>query len=164
MRKPGVHVAALVAVVLLAGCGGVEKKADHRLPDVTLKGLTSTSPATSLRKLRGPAVVNLWANWCKPCRREMPIYQEFHVKHPEVDVLGVDWRDPNRESALKFAAATGVTYPLVVDPEGSLVKARGLPSLILLDAKGRIAYQAYVEIKSRKQLEDLVRKHLGADL
>jgi cytochrome c biogenesis protein CcmG/thiol:disulfide interchange protein DsbE len=165
VRRLVALVAGLVAVLLLAGCGGAEKpRAVDRLPDVTLQGLTGASKPTNLRDLRGPMVVNLWANWCRPCRREMPIYERFHRAHPGVGVLGVDWRDPNHDSALQFAAATGVTYPLVVDPEGSKVRARVLPTLILVDAKGRIAYQAYVEIKSQKQLEDLVRRHLGVDL
>jgi cytochrome c biogenesis protein CcmG, thiol:disulfide interchange protein DsbE len=161
VRRLALLVAALL---LLAGCGGAGIPKATRLPDVTLKGLTSTSRATNLRDLRGPMVVNLWANWCQPCRREMPIYQKFHTAHPGVQVLGVNWRDPARDKALAVARETGVTYPLVVDKDGSVLEARGLPKLIMIDAKGRIAYQAYVEITSRKQLEDLVHTHLGVHL
>ena len=163
---PGIRrlILALATMLLLAGCGGTQQQATvNRLPDATLQGLTSATKPTDLRDLRGPMVVNLWANWCRPCRREMPIYQKFHTAHPGVKVLGINWRDPARDKALAVARQTRVTYPLVVDT-GDVVPGRALPKLILLDAKGRIAYQAYVEIKSRKQLEDLVHTHLGAGL
>ncbi|MDQ6640893.1 MAG: hypothetical protein M3Y66_00145, partial [Actinomycetota bacterium] len=80
-----------------------------------------------------------------------------------VKVIGVDWQDPARSKALGVVAQTKVTYPIVVD-DGSVLRAQGLPKLILLDKKGQIAYQAYVKITSLAQLEGLVRTHLGVSL
>lgn len=157
-------VAVLLAAPILAGCGGAEAQTKvTRFPDASLSGLRDSDKPVNLRGLRGPMVVNLWANWCTPCRREMPLYEKFHTAHAGVKVLGIDWRDPARDKALAVAKETGVTYPLVVDP-GDVVPGKVLPKLILLDDKGHIAYQAYVEIKSLAQLEGLVRKHLGVDL
>jgi hypothetical protein len=56
-----------------------------------------------------------------------------------------------------------VAYPLVVDREPA-IRNKFLPSLILVDAEGRIAFQEYVEITSLAQLEGLVEKHLGVTL
>ncbi|MDQ6641514.1 MAG: TlpA family protein disulfide reductase, partial [Actinomycetota bacterium] len=79
---------AFLVGLLLTSCGGVAAKKETRLPDATLGALRKSDRPAKLRDLRGPMVVNLWANWCKPCRTEMPIYQQFHQKHPAVKVIG----------------------------------------------------------------------------
>ena len=166
MRKAAL---ALLAVALLAtGCSHEAGTSGHaspsdRLPDVSLASLTG-GPAVDLGKLRGPAVVNLWAQWCTPCRRELPIYESFFQRHrTAVSVLGVDWQDTRPDDARSLARKSGVTYPLVADTEPK-IRGRFLPKLVLVDADGRIAYEEYVEIKSLDQLEQLVEKHLGVTL
>jgi cytochrome c biogenesis protein CcmG/thiol:disulfide interchange protein DsbE len=152
-------VVAIVAALLATGCSSTKTQTD-RLPDVTLHGLDG-APAVNLGTLKGPVVVNLWAWWCGPCKRELPLYAEFARKYQgKVAVLGVDFQETKPDQAVKLASSAGVGYPLVVDPDGRL-KAPGLPKLILLDARGKIAYQEYVEIKSLGQLERLVARHLG---
>ncbi len=160
-------VAGLMLVGVLTGCssdaGTPTPGPSDRLPDVSLRSLTG-GPSVDLRSIRGPAVVNLWAQWCVPCKRELPIYQQFYGRHgSEVDVLGVDWQDTQADKARALASRSGVTYPLVVDSEPAF-RARFLPRLVLVDADGRIAFQEYVEIKSLGQLEGLVEKHLGITL
>ncbi|MGN6252187.1 MAG: TlpA family protein disulfide reductase [Marmoricola sp.] len=131
------------------------------LPDVSLPclgGGTAVDPA----RLRGPMVVNLFAQWCHPCRKELPYYQAFSRKHAgHVAVLGVDWQDFQPDLALRLAQQAGVTYPLVADP-AERIRAVGnaLPQLVLLDAGGRVVHQEAVQIKSEQQLEDLVGKYL----
>lgn len=114
-------------------------------------------------RLRGPLVVNLWAQWCGPCRKELPYYQAFHEKYAgTVDVLGIDWTDTRPDLALKLARTTGVTYPLVADPQGKLLSGKkGLPVLILVGADGTVEFQQGILIESLAQLESLVEKHLG---
>ena len=51
-------------------------------------------------------------------------------------MLGIDWRDPARDRAVAFAHETGVTYPLVADTSGEVVRNKVLPRLILVDASG----------------------------
>jgi thiol-disulfide isomerase/thioredoxin len=158
---------ALVAVLVLAltGCAHDRPRgaSSDRLPDVSLASLTG-GPAVDLGSLRGPAVVNLWAQWCKPCRRELPIYESFYQQHHDVvSVLGVDWQDTRPDDARSLARDSGVTYPLVADTEPE-IRGRFLPKLVLIDSQGRIAYQQYVEIKSLGQLEKLVEDHLGVTL
>ena len=156
-------VVAALAVVL-SGCssGGTGQKREEpdRLPDVTLSALTS-GESIDLAALRGPMVVNLWASWCVPCRRELPLYQAYSVKYAgKVDVLGIDFQETRPENAQKLATDSGVEYPLYADPDGEL-RARGLPKVILLDEDGRVAYEQYVEITSVGHLEELVEEHLG---
>jgi thiol-disulfide isomerase/thioredoxin len=154
----------LVVALLLTGCASDPKPArPERLPDVTLASLTG-GPGVALGDLRGPAVVNLWAQWCKPCKRELPIYESFFQRHgAQVSVLGVDWQDVQTDRARALASRAGVTYPLVVDREPA-IRNKFLPQLLLIDAQGRIAYHEYVEITSLAQLERLVEKHLGVSL
>lgn len=157
MRKA--VVAALAAALLLSGCSSTKTPSD-RLPAVTLSGLDG-APAVDLGTLKGPAVVNLWAWWCGPCKRELPLYAAFARKYrSRVSVLGIDFQETRPDQAVRLAKSSGVGYPLVVDPDGRL-KAPGLPKLILVGSDGRIAYQEYVEIRSLSQLERLVEKHLG---
>ena len=125
-----------------------------------LGGGPGVDPAT----LRGPLVVNLWASWCGPCRQEMPILQSFHEEYADrVPVLGIDYEDPQTVAALELVQKTGVTYPLLADPQATFA-LRGLPYLALVDKDGKVVHREYVELKSKDQLVDLVNEHLGADL
>ena len=66
------------------------------LPAVTLPCLGG-GPSVRLDSLRGPLVVNLFAQWCGPCRSEMPYYEELHQKaRGTLDVVGVDYLDTTR--------------------------------------------------------------------
>ena len=116
-----------------------------------------------MARLRGPMVVNLFAQWCPPCREELPYYQAFAKKYAgKVGVLGVDWSDTRPGLALELAKQSGVTYPLVADPDQQLrAIGNGLPQLILLDRAGTVVYQRGIQIHSTHQLEQLVREHLG---
>ncbi|GGF49409.1 hypothetical protein GCM10011519_24200 [Marmoricola endophyticus] len=166
MRRATAALLALVLATALAACGSTAPKPEStRLPSATLQPLGPGGQAVRTGDLRGPMVINLWAQWCGPCKDELPKYEAFHRAHPQLPVLGVDWFDPQPARARALAEKVGLTYPLVTDPDRHLGGPRpALPQLFLIDAKGRIAYSAYVEIKSVSQLEDLVRTHLEVDL
>ena len=137
---------------------------DGGLPQVTLECLGG-GPDVDLSGLRGPLVVNLWAQWCGPCREEMPYYQRLHEEgRGKVAVLGVDYQDTQPLQALELARETGVTYPLVADPGGMLrvpFRVRGLPGVVLVDSQGKVTHLEYTVVRSYDQLRDLVREHLG---
>lgn len=150
---------ALLLALTLAGCGKAPVEED-RLPDVTLPGLAG-GEQVDLGALRGPVVVNLWASWCVPCKRELPLYQQFSEKYDgRVAVLGIRTLESIEAKSLEMLRTSGVTFPVVADDDGA-TRTRFLPRLLLLDAKGRVVHDEYVEIKSLGQLEDLVAKHLG---
>lgn len=98
----------------------------------------------SLRSLRGKTVVlNFFASWCGPCKREAPVLEQVwrQDKGSNVVVLGVDAND-SRGDAQRFVHAHGVTYPIVFDHDG-LVAANhydisDLPVTYVLNPHGRI--------------------------
>ncbi len=160
-------LAALVALVLtVGGCSGSTtstQKSPAPLPNATLQSFDG-GRALDLSTLRGPAVVNVWASWCGPCRRELPLYEAFSQEHADkVKVIGIDFQDTRKDKARQLIRRTGVTYPLYEDP-GGLVRSRVLPQVILVDEMGRVSYEKYVEITSTTQLERLVTEHLGVSL
>lgn len=153
-----------VLVLVLGGCSSeqavTKKRKADRLPDATFASLAG-GKSVDLSTLRGPMVINLWASWCAPCRKELPKYQAFAEKYAgQVSVVGIDFQETRVKAARELARDSGVRYPLYTDPDGKM-RARFMPKLILLDRDGKIAHEMYVEITSVSQLEGLVRKHLG---
>ena len=106
----------------------------------------------NLADLRGPAVINLWAQWCGPCREEVPYYQQLHERAGDrVQVLGVDYQDTQPSLALDLVEQTGVTYPLVADPGAQVrvpFKVRGLPGVVFVDEDGAVTHVEYVVVRS----------------
>jgi len=95
-----------------------------------------------LGDLRGrPVVLNFWASWCVPCRREMPAFQAAHRQLGErVAFVGMNHED-GRRPALAFLDETGADYPSGYDPEGKVAAAyglRGLPTTVFISGDGRI--------------------------
>jgi thiol-disulfide isomerase/thioredoxin len=139
------------------------------LPDVTLPCFGGGDDV-ALASLRGPLVVNLWASWCGPCRQEMPILQAFHEQYGDrVPVLGIDWQDPQVGSAMQLVSESGVTYPLLADPNAEVstidgMPVRGLPAVVLLAQDGTVAYRQLQEVESVEELVELTGDHLGVDL
>ena len=162
-----VDTAALRAIKKDAGIAtcrpGHAGKVAGGLPDVTLPCLGG-GPDVDLARLRGPLVVNLWAQWCGPCRAELPHYQAFARKYAgKVRVLGIDYQDTQPRWALQLARRSGVTYPLVADPDGKL-GVRGLPKIMMVDAQGKVVHEELTEIHSYPQLQHLVQHYLHVRL
>ena len=137
-----------------------------QLPPVTLPCLGG-GRAVDLSSLRGPLVVNLFAQWCGPCRQELPYYQELHRKgRGVVQVVGVDYLDTRPDQALELVKETGVTYPLLADPDGDLraeLKVRGLPGIVFVKADGSVVTE-YRVVRSYAELRGLVQHRLGVRL
>ena len=130
-------VAGLIAFeVGFAGSGGAPKPAPP-LPSAVLQ-----PPKTTLAGLRGkPALVNFWASWCEPCRKEAPELERFDRSlHGAANLVGVDYTD-EAGSARDFIDRYGWTFPVLSDPDGTYgarYRFSGLPTTVVLDSQGRI--------------------------
>ncbi|MGH8266400.1 MAG: TlpA disulfide reductase family protein [Steroidobacteraceae bacterium] len=113
------------------------------LPDFSLPGIDGVEHRLSDWRGR-PLVVNFWATWCDPCRREIPLLKVIRHEHAkdrlEIVGIAVDYRVPVE----KFARRLGIDYPVLVGDKGGLaaVSAFGmdtvLPFSVFADRQGRI--------------------------
>ncbi len=110
-------------------------------------------------------ILNFWATWCAPCRREMPSLEKLTFKFPEVKVYAINMEKPNRLKAQDFFKFIGVlSLDIYFDPELKLVKQfkmRGLPTSILIDKKGREFGRIVGEIDfTDKKFIQLIKKYI----
>ncbi|MGK3207724.1 redoxin domain-containing protein [Amycolatopsis sp. MEPSY49] len=113
-------------------------------PVLAGEDLMNEGKQLSLADFPGKVVVlNLWGQWCGPCRTEVPEMEA--VAKQGVQVVGIDVRDPAREVAQDFVRDRKLTYPSIYDPDGRvLLKLSGyprniIPSTIVLDKQHRVA-------------------------
>ena len=142
---------------------GVPARSDG-LPDRTLDCLGADS-RVRLAGLRGtPMVINVWAQWCGPCRAEAPFLAEAAGAYGErVDFLGIDFADPRPDLAITFADEAGWRYPQLVDADKSIaadLAIIGPPQTFFVSGDGRIVHRHVGPILSTAQLNELIRTHL----
>ena len=168
-------VAVVASLVLLLAIQVFAKSKGDSLVGAVQDGKTPSAPALelptldgdreiSLASLRGKAVVlNFWASWCEPCKRETPMLQRAYERHRDegLVVLGVNAQD-FRTDARRFAERYGVTYPLVHDGPGESLQEFGLagfPETWWVDRSGRLV--AYVQGEfSEAELERNIERAL----
>jgi peroxiredoxin len=109
-------------------------------PDFSLR--TPEGRIVSLAGLRGNVVVlNFWATWCRECRAEMPAFEMLHRRFGArgLVVVGVNTRE-GATAAQNYARELGLTFPVVLDSDGtvtSLYGVIGLPTTFLIGRDGR---------------------------
>jgi thiol-disulfide isomerase/thioredoxin len=125
---------------LLRPLGVVAYRPETRPPEFA--GRTVDAGRLSLAELRGKVViVNFWASWCAECRPEMPLLERVHRRLASrgVVVVGINAREAGGVVA-RYAAELGLTFPLLLDPDGT-TNARfgvvGLPTTFFVGRDGR---------------------------
>jgi cytochrome c biogenesis protein CcmG/thiol:disulfide interchange protein DsbE len=109
-------------------------------------------------------VVNVWATWCEPCRREQPALLEVQTESEGegVEFVGVDYRD-DRAAATRWIEDFDVPYPSVFDPQGRTAATLSFPCLpdtYLVDAGGTMRSAIYGET-SAEELSGLIDELLA---
>ena len=146
-------VAVVGAVVALAdgtspGRGRIEAEGAAR--DFDLARVGAPEERVTLEDFAGqPLVVNFWASWCVPCRKEMPALQAAAERLAgRVRFVGINHQD-GATAAAEFQRDVGVTYPSGHDPDGAVARdygVLGLPTTVLVDASGRIVARRLGEV------------------
>ncbi|MEV7330661.1 TlpA disulfide reductase family protein [Micromonospora sp. NPDC093244] len=133
------------------------------LPELTLACFTGGAPV-ALRSVAGPAVINIWASWCPPCRKELPAFQRLSERAAgQLQVIGVNSRD-SRGGAQSIGEDYGVRFPILVDQGEALQRAlerNAIPLTLFVDVQGRIRHVDATGALDDTQLAKLVRQHLG---
>lgn len=167
---------ALTALLLLTACSGSASPAGGGAAVTEISGpMPSSLAGETLRGVRlDPAdlegkivVVNFWATWCGPCRREQPALSDVYERRkdgtPPVAFVGVNYRD-DAAAARAYLEEFEVEYPSLSDPAGSLAYDFGvpfLPSTIVIDSTARMRYRAVGEVDA-DQLEELIDRVAGS--
>ena len=124
---------------------------DHRGRPGPVAGPELMDPARSVSvdDFAGKVVViNVWGQWCGPCRAEVSQLQQVYnaTRAQGVTLLGIDVRDNNRQAAQDFVKDRDVTFPSIYDPAMRTMIAFGgkypttvIPSTIVLDRRHRVA-------------------------
>ena len=85
-------------------------------------------------------ILNFWASWCMPCKREMPSLEKLAQNYPKIKIYPVNMEKPNKLRASDFYKNLGITgLDIYFDPEFKLAKKfkmRGMPTSILIDKNG----------------------------
>ncbi|MCM3386509.1 redoxin domain-containing protein [Ureibacillus chungkukjangi] len=119
-------------------------------PDFTLKTIAGES--VTLSELKGKKVVlNFWATWCPPCKKEMPHLQKYYkedAKEDNVEIIAVNLTHTERSlNAIKtvqqFVESYNLTFPIpLMEEQGvdKLYQIITIPSTFMIDSEGRIQY------------------------
>jgi len=116
-------------------------------PDFTLEDIDARK--YSLNDYRGKVIMlNFWATWCPPCRRELPSMERLHQKLKSSDfvVLALDQMEDS-DQIFTFTGDIGIdlTFPILFDRDSSVARAygvMGLPTTYLIDKKGNVRFRA----------------------
>jgi peroxiredoxin len=154
-------ITLLLSTVALASVTKGQRAPDFNLP--SLKGAS-----VSLASLRGKVVVlDFWAQWCEPCKQELPELQKLSQAYAGKNVVFVGVNvDKQRENAEKLARQLGLTFPILLDPSGGVAGTYDLPKMptsFLIDRKGlvRFVHEGYDGAKDvarfKTELDELTR-------
>lgn len=149
LRRP-LALGVLAGALVWGGAGLALHQLERgsRLPELVLHDLDGR--AVALTELRGqPLVVNLWASWCPPCRREMPVLLAARQSEPGVRFLLVNQGEGAAEVAA-FLARQGIdTRDVLLDSGSQLGReagSRALPTTLFYDADGRLRHSHLGEL------------------
>jgi thiol-disulfide isomerase/thioredoxin len=165
--------AGLLALTVLAGVA--------LLPRVSLAPAKSAGPAPafvlpvlhngekgsrlSLADLQGqPVLLDFWATWCGPCAAQTPILDRLAKRYEGrgLRVVGINVADDDPSAAMRYAAKKNLSYPIVLDADGSVQREYGvskLPTLVLVDKRGQV-HRVASGLVDEASLDKLIREIL----
>jgi peroxiredoxin len=125
--------------------------------DFTLSDLGGKS--WRLQDLKGKIVlVNFWATWCPPCRKEMPDLQALYDKYKEQGLVVLSISDEEAAKVNPFIAERKITYPVLLDPGRKVNEAfvvEGIPKTFVYNREGKLVAQS-IDMRTRSQFQQML--------
>ena len=133
--------------------------AELRQADFTLEDLKGKT--WKLSELRGKVVlVNFWATWCPPCRKEMPDLEALQNRFTDKELVILGVSDEKAETVRAFLAQKNYTYTILLDPGRSVSKqfeVDGLPKTFVFDRDGNLVAQS-MDMRTGKQFLEMLER------
>ena len=183
-KDSSIFVIAFVITLILTGCSNADTKTNSKPPGTTTASSAAGETAENGQKLKDApdftlknmdgepftlsehegevVVLNVWATWCPPCRKEIPDFIEIQKEMRDKDVLfvGVSIDKEGWQVVKPFAKKYGINYPLVVD-DGTISQKygpfRGIPTTFIINKKGKVEYVAPGMV-NREALQPALKK------
>ena len=131
----------------------------HQETGFTLTGMDGKT--YSLAALRGKVVLlNFWATWCPPCRKEMPDMETLYRRFESKGLVVIAVSDEERETVAGFLEKQHYTFPVLLDPDRKANDAfgvEGIPKSFIFDAQGRLVAQA-IDMRTQRQFLELLKQ------
>jgi len=141
-----------------------EKQRDIMLPDLSVKLLDGKQVRMSALLEEGPLLVDFWATWCAPCKKEMIFLEEFHQKYNEYGfrVLAISTDSPKSMSKVKsYIRAKKYTFMVGLDPNQEIAKKMNallMPTTLILSKDRKVSWyhQGFIP-GDEKEIEAQIR-------
>lgn len=131
--------------------------AKRQTADFTLQDLQGKP--WHLRELKGKIVlVNFWATWCPPCRKEMPDLQALYDKYKDQGFLVLSISDEEMAKVSPFISERKITYPVLLDPGRKVNDAfvvEGIPKSFVYDRDSKMVAQS-IDMRTRAQFQEML--------
>ena len=140
------------AMAKLEAADQERQKVDFTLTD--LQGKTWT-----LKDLKGKVVlVNFWATWCPPCRKEMPDLNTLYLRFKDQGFVILAISDEEADKVKPFIAERSISYPVMLDPGrkvNELFQVQGIPKSFVYDRDGKLVAQS-IDMRTQKQFLEML--------
>ncbi|MCK9513311.1 MAG: TlpA family protein disulfide reductase [Pigmentiphaga sp.] len=134
------------------------------LPDLQLMALDGRPLALQTYAGR-PIVLNLWASWCPPCRREMPVFEQAQEEFPHIAFVMIN-QGESAAQARRFLTSEGlVLRDVLLDPASSAMRelrSSGLPTTLFFDADGALVHSHMGELTMASLKSTILRRFAPA--
>ncbi len=129
----------------------------RRRTDFTLAEISGKT--WTLKELRGKVVLlNFWATWCPPCRKEMPDLEALYNQFKDQGLVILAISDEDESKVRPFVAEQKVTYPVLLDPGrkvNELFQIEGIPKTFVYDRSGNLVAQS-IDMRTRRQFLEML--------
>jgi peroxiredoxin len=142
------------AMAALEAADQRRERADFTLTDLAGKSWT-------LRQLRGKVVlVNFWATWCPPCRKEMPDFEALYKRFSDQGLVILAISDEDIAKVKPFITERNITYPVLLDPGrkvNQLFEVDGIPKSFVYNREGKLVTES-IDMRTQQQFLEMLSR------